>query len=284
MPRKKKESTLIANLKNGDVFKAIIDFVAKAGGELDLFFDESGMSAVARDARNVAMYDVQFSESSFEKYEVTNGCEFHFLVMPKPLKKAIQVSRLGDSLEIKATGPTTSNVQEPEFFDMFWRNDGFTFQLEVKCKSVDPHYEAVPTIKEQDKYDCEITMPTSHFKRLAQDFAVFPDTDLKIACTRREGVTFSAGHKKTGMGLMKLCESSIETDIRIKCKKEREMFFSLMMVNLFVLPASVCKKVTFRVKEHAPLRVDYDVDDDSYIRFYLAPKQTELDDCEMQEE
>ena len=58
----------------------------------------------------------------FEELKVTTGCEFHFLIDPKALKKSIQVSRIGDSLEIRATGPTTANVQEPEFFDMFWRS------------------------------------------------------------------------------------------------------------------------------------------------------------------
>lgn len=290
----RRTSKFSATLKNGDVLKAIINFVSKSGGVLDLFFEPEGLVTVARDPRNVALYDVYIAEATWEKYECQEN--WHFMVTPKGLQRAMKVSEPGDSIEIRAKSNSSHDVKEPSQFQMFFRNPGFTFELEVKCNAIPDDYEATPSLDDVPSYDCEVMMPTTNFVRLARDFSVFGnEEDLKIAVTRSSGVTFSTGgperaargQKKKARGEMKLCESAAETDIRIRCRTPKEAFYSLLMISMFSLPPSVSKNVTFKMKENAPLLVDYALDDESYVRFYLAPKQQELDgleDIEMEDD
>lgn len=277
MPRRKKK-TLVASLKNGDVLKAIINFCHKSRTMLDLFFEETGMSTTGRDAQNIAVYDVFIDADSFDTYKHTG--DFHLLVDPKGLSRAMRISVPGDSIEIRAESTSSDEVLEPETFEMFFRNPGFTFACDVKCTDLGDEYENQQPIVVLKKPDCEITLPTRQLNRLAQDFKVLDDGTFKIECTRKDGVTFSAGVLNGAQGMMKLCETAAETDIRIRCKKDLEFNFALRMLQMLVLPPCVSKNVTMKVKTKSPLQIDYEIDSNSYVHFFLAPKNTELPDAD----
>lgn len=279
MPRRRKEPTakLKATLKNGDIIKALVNFVSNAGGSLELYFDSDGLTSTQRDERHIALYDFNLTDVMFTNYECEG--DFHLVVDAKKLKVAMEVSEPGDEIEIRAEGYSNDEVQEPVSFEMEFRNATYHFVLEVT--TVNDDTENLPEINEVDRYDCEISLPSASFNRMCRDFTaidVANTSDLQIKVTRQEGVEFFAGKKTKGYGSMKLLETAAETDIKIRASRNQEATFSLQLLSLFSISASICPKVKINMSKNAPLLVDYDLGEGGYVRFYLAPKLTDLDE------
>jgi len=121
-------------------------------------------------------------------------------------------------------------------------------------------------------YKCTIKMPSSEFTRIVRDLQVLGDA-CTISCTK-EGVRFTvSGSIGTGNILTRASDAEKEENrVVIDMEEPVELSFALRYLNFFTKAAPLSSSVIISMSPDVPVVVEYPIDDNGYVKFYLAPK------------
>lgn len=270
---------LKAEIRNGDIFKALINSVRTAmegDAKIALWATEDGFLAKAMDFNQVSMFDLCLYKEGFSKYKCTSS--FRFLVSLKILSQAMAVSEAGDSLTIvaKAKRGDRSEVKEPEFLELTFSNSGFDYTMRMMTIR-DDDFEDMPDI-EETSYDCKIDMPCGDFHRMMRDLHLIGNV-LDFECTKTNGMILRTKGADGRKGYMKLLESVDGANkVKIHCTKKQKLKFALRYLVNFTFPSGICSNGTLKLKDGEPMLLEYDLGDKGYLRYFLAPKLFEGED------
>lgn len=128
------------------------------------------------------------------------------------------------------------------------------------------------TIPETD-FKSTITMPASEFQRIVRDLQVLGDACV-ISCNK-EGIQFSvSGSIGTGNILIRSNPNAEkeEDKVEIDMQEEVELNFALRYLNFFTKATPLSDKVVISLSPELPMCVEYPIEDQGSIKFFLAPK------------
>lgn len=130
-------------------------------------------------------------------------------------------------------------------------------------------------------YKCSIKMPAGEFQRIVRDLQVLGDT-CTIGVTK-EGVRFGvSGEIGTGNILIRAnaaCEKE-EDKVIIDMEEPVELNFALRYLNFFTKATPLSQTVILYMSPELPVLVEYPIEDNGAVKFFLAPK---IDDDDEQE-
>ena len=241
-----------AKTSGSDDLKAIISAISTLVEEATFVANAEGITFRGMDPSHVALIDISWPNSAFEKYECDNDIKFGVRV--DEFSKLIKRAEKQDSIEI---GISEDNM----LLVTIGKNKKYKMRL-IESSASDTPLPKIP-------YDAKIGLTSSAFDKILGDVQVVSDY-LTINATTSKA-EFS-GKGDSGEVLIDL-EKGMEQLTDISVKQESTGTYSLEYLNPVVKAVgTTAGSVTCEYSSAKPLRIEFKVANIGRIHFYLAPR------------
>ena len=241
-----------AKTSGSDDLKAIISAISTLVEEATFVANAEGITFRGMDPSHVALIDISWPNSAFEKYECDNDIKFGVRV--DEFSKLIKRAEKQDSIEI---GISEDNM----LLVTIGKNKKYKMRL-IESSASDTPLPKIP-------YDAKIELTSSAFDKILGDVQVVSDyLTIKATTSKAE---FS-GKGDSGEVLIDL-EKGMEQLTDISVKQESTGTYSLEYLNPVVKAVgTTAGSVTCEYSSAKPLRIEFKVANIGRIHFYLAPR------------
>jgi len=241
-----------AKTSGSDDLKAIISAISTLVEEATFVANAEGITFRGMDPSHVALIDISWPNSAFEKYECDNDIKFGVRV--DEFSKLIKRAEKQDSIEI---GISEDNM----LLVTIGKNKKYKMRL-IESSASDTPLPKIP-------YDAKIALTSSTFDKILGDVQVVSDyLTIKATTSKAE---FS-GKGDSGEVVIDL-EKGMEQLTDISVKQESTGTYSLEYLNPVVKAVgNTAGSVTCEYSSAKPLRIEFKVANIGRIHFYLAPR------------
>lgn len=232
------------------LIKKSIEILKELISETHLMFKEDGLYVSAMDSTHISMINLFLSRGKFSEYklskEITIGLSLVNLY--------VLIKNVTDDDRV------TFQMNDPDNLDILITSTKKNSKYSLKLMDIDSEQLGIP---EYD-YLAIIRMNSDYFSKIVKEIKdIGNDTTVKITDT----LIFS-----TIGDIAQLDIEALEADIQRFSEDEYKSKFSIQYFIYFSKSASLSTEVELGFMEAFPLQFKYDLRDNSYLHFYLAPK------------
>ena len=241
-----------AKTNTSDEWKAIISAISTLVEEATFEATGEGVSFRGMDPSHVALIDISWPNSAFEKYNCDGDIKFGVRI--DEFSKLIKRAEKSDGIEINISDANMLRVS-------IGKNKKYKMRLIESSASDTP----LPKIS----YDSKITLSSSRLDKILGDIDVVSDY-LSIKTTPKN-VEFS-GKGDAGEAIINL-EKDTEELQEISVSQESSGTYSLEYLDPIVKAVGgTADSIICEFSTEKPLRIEFKVTNIGRIHFYLAPR------------
>ena len=241
-----------AKTNSSDEWKAIISAISTLVEEATFEATVEGVSFRGMDPSHVALIDISWPNSAFEKYSCDGDIKFGVRI--DEFSKLIKRAEKSDGIEINISDDSMLHVS-------VGKNKKYKMRLIESSASDTP----LPKIS----YDSKITLSSSRLDKILGDIDVVSDY-LSIKTTQKN-VEFS-GKGDAGEATINL-EKDMEDVEDISVSQESSGTYSLEYLDPIVKAVGgTADSIICEFSTEKPLRIEFKVTNIGRIHFYLAPR------------
>ena len=246
------ELVFSAKTSGSDDLKAIISAISTLVEEATFVASAEGITFRGMDPSHVALIDISWPNSAFEKYECDSDIKFGVRI--DEFSKLIKRAEKKDSIEI---GISDDNL----LLITIGKNKNYKIRL-IESSVTDTPLPKIP-------YDSKIELPSTTFDKILGDVQVLSDY-LTINTTESKAV-FS-GKGDSGEVTIEL-QKGMEEIQNLTVKSPSLGTYSLEYLNPVVKAVGTnAGSITCEFSSAKPLRIEFKVANIGRIHFYLAPR------------
>ena len=241
-----------AKTNTSEEWKAIISAISTLVEEATFEATVEGVSFRGMDPSHVALIDISWPNSAFEKYSCDGDIKFGVRI--DEFSKLIKRAEKSDGVEINISDDSMLHVS-------IGKNKKYKMRLIESSASDTP----LPKIS----YDSKITLSSSRLDKILGDIDVVSDY-LSIKTTQKN-VEFS-GKGDAGEATINL-EKDMEDVEDISVSQESSGTYSLEYLDPIVKAVGgTADTIICEFSSEKPLRIEFKVTNIGRIHFYLAPR------------
>ena len=241
-----------AKTNTSEEWKAIISEISTLVEEATFEATVEGVSFRGMDPSHVALIDISWPNSAFEKYSCDGDIKFGVRI--DEFSKLIKRAEKSDGVEINISDDSMLHVS-------IGKNKKYKMRLIESSASDTP----LPKIS----YDSKITLSSSRLDKILGDIDVVSDY-LSIKTTQKN-VEFS-GKGDAGEATINL-EKDMEDVEDISVSQESSGTYSLEYLDPIVKAVGgTADSIICEFSSEKPLRIEFKVTNIGRIHFYLAPR------------
>lgn len=251
----------IKNDKKASQFATIFQNLKLFTDELFLIFEEDKLYIQGMDSSHVSMFELVLHQEWFDTYQVDETTNFG--ISTTTLNKVFHTKTADQFISMDLS----SEILTLNFFNE--NSSSFIKNKEFKIKLLDIDTESLG-IPEQE-YTVDIQMETKTLKSILDEMALFIDS-ITITCNDNEIKWTSESDTcsiQTNVSSNNINHYSLSDDFRAT--------FNLKYLQMFCQFHKLCDTIWVHMSEDTPLQMKYVLENESYIRFYLAPKIDDSD-------
>ena len=241
-----------AKTQGSDDLKAIISAISTLVEEATFVSTAEGITFRGMDPSHVALIDISWPNSAFEKYECDSDTKFGVRI--DEFAKLIKRADKQDNIEISIS-------EENMLLVTIGKNKKYKMRL-IESSASDTPLPKIP-------YDAKIGLTSTTFDKILGDVQVVSDyLTIKTSNSKAE---FS-GKGDSGEVVIDL-EKGMEEITEITTKNDSTGTYSLEYLNPVVKAVgTTAGTVTCEYSTAKPLRIEFKVANIGRIHFYLAPR------------
>ncbi len=241
-----------AKTSGSDDLKAIISAISTLVEEATFVANAEGITFRGMDPSHVALIDISWPNSAFEKYECDSDIKFGVRI--DEFSKLIKRADKKDSIEISIS-------EDNMLLVTIGKNKKYKMRL-IESSATDTPLPKIP-------YDAKIELSTTVFDKILGDVQVVSDyLTIKAAESSAE---FS-GKGDSGEVVINL-EKDNEEIQDLTVKEDSDGTYSLEYLNPVVKAVgNTAGTITCEYSSAKPLRIEFKVANIGRIHFYLAPR------------
>jgi len=290
-------------------FATIFQYAKNFTESLTLYFSKDKMHIQAMDKAHVCLLDLHIQSTWFDAYKYDEEVESLFVgVNNELLYKIINTKQEQQQIKIEYhDGKDVLNISFTEKEDLTMimeeKKEGkkkkgkketkrqketkkqkqkekeppskkktsmFDKYFDMKTMDLDEELLDIP----DNEYSVDLILPTKMFVSLSQELSMFDDS-VRVVC-KQDNVELVAkgntGAMKVNMNIDDVLEYAIEENISL------DMTYSIQYFQMMCQFHKLSDKVALGFSEETPMMMKYELDETSFVRFYLAPKLDDNDD------
>ncbi|KHN74147.1 Proliferating cell nuclear antigen [Toxocara canis] len=218
----------------------------------------------AMDSSHVALVSMKLEVGLFETYRCDRTINLGMSLAN--MAKALKCANNDDTCLIRYEENDADSIT----FAFEDTKRGKMQEVTVKMMDIDNEHLGIP---DQD-YAAVVTMPSGEFQKTCRDLAMFSDS-LTITVTKA-GIVFT-GKGDTGSSVVnyaptKNADNDDDDAVLIVVKEPVNVSFSIKYMNHFTKATGLSQKVKISLCNNIPVVIEYGIEENGYLRFYLAPK------------
>jgi proliferating cell nuclear antigen PCNA len=253
----------ISDKNKKDLFVALFQILKNCTNMICIYFNDDHVFIQGIDKSHVCMFEVKIFTSWFNEYTKNNNDLETICFDTHVFYNIISTKQDGYSINIQFEGTTDSlniNLITNE------KNTKSEFNKFFKIPLIEFDYEimTIPTVD----YDADFSINSKQIYDITSQMLAFGD-DINIKCSDEQidlitnGVT---GEMLVTVPIDDLTEYSIIEGDDIDLK------YSLGYVHKMCLTNKLSSEINFFISREFPMKIKYDLGDNSSVIFYIAPK------------
>jgi proliferating cell nuclear antigen len=258
----KKVCFVISDKRKKDIFISIFHLFKNSTTQINLTINKNTFHVQGMDKSHVCLFDLKLYFEWFDYYEVDkkyNLCfdtaTFYSIINTKSEDQSIVFYLEDDnneSLLIEFKNNTTSKKGDYNKF--------------FKLPLLDYEYQemVIPTTD----YDAEFSLPSKKVTDMLSQLSNFGD-DLNIKCSE-QCVDFKASGNSVEMRVNISVDDM--TSYAVVEDEEINLMYSLIYISKMCITNKLSNDIEFSLSNECPMKINYNLGDDSLLMFYIAPK------------
>lgn len=234
--------------KSPDMLTKVFMSVSELCEDINILFDESGLSVSSMDSSHVCLVAVKFAAECFAEYAVMT-----------PTRVGIKVSNLVRVLKCVGDESVMFETIDDDFVVMTSSDRFILKTLDLDSEDMD--------IPDMD-VDVEIIADSSEIQKHIKNIGMFGD--VVEFRTTGDGLTM----KTTG----DIGTAEMKIDQRVQIRGKLSASFATRYLVTFMKAANVYKEVIVKLSNDFPVVFEYNFASNSFIKFFLAPKIKDEED------
>ncbi len=241
-----------AKTSGSDDLKAIISAISTLVEEATFVASAEGITFRGMDPSHVALIDISWPNSAFEKYECDSDIKFGVRI--DEFSKLIKRAEKNDGIQISIS-------EDNMLLVTIGKNKKYKIRL-IESSATDTPLPKIP-------YDAKIELTSTAFDKILGDVQVVSDY---LTITASESSAAFSGKGDSGEVIIDL-EKNKEDIQDLSVKAESTGTYSLEYLNPVVKAVGTkAGTVTCEYSSAKPLRIEFKVANIGRIHFYLAPR------------
>jgi proliferating cell nuclear antigen len=251
----------LENKQHIEIFVGLFQLLKNWGSSINLQFRKEQLFIQVMDKSHVCLSLININKEWFSKYEIndkitqTNAC-VDVNVFSLIISQALKYSKLEINMD----------DVEPEkvFINISNNKDEFTHFYELLVIDSEQELLEIPSVE----YDAEFSIDSKKISELFNELIQFGE-NLSIVCNE-EAIELGASGDN-GKLKIKIPPDNL-TEYAISEGEIIDIEFSLTHIVKKCLSSKLSSSVTFSISKDIPMAVKYDLGDENYAIFYIAPK------------
>ena len=234
-------------LESADTFLKVFSSLDELCDSANIIFGEDGISISSMDSSHVCLVSVKFAKEYFHEYTISSTT-----VVGIKISNLVRVLKCVD-------GSMLFECSDDEFFVMT-QNDKYN----LKTVDIDSDEMDIPNMD----VEVEITADSSVLQKYIKNIASFGDT-VEFKTVGGEIIMKTSGD----IGTVEL-----RVDQPVTIHGTMSASFASRYLVTFMKAANISKKIRINLHSELPVMFEYEFAENSFIKFFLAPKITDDDD------
>jgi proliferating cell nuclear antigen len=242
-----------------DSFILIFSGLKNFTDNINMIIKEEGIFVQGMDNAHVSVYELFIDKDWFECFE----CEIsQTLGISIPILNKILHTKTENQVLVMQTHGNSPDNLDIEFTSN--ESTSYNKYFQIPLMDIDSEQLCIP----DTDYQADIEFNSKHFKTLMGELSTFDETLNMIA--NEQSITFEA---KSTEGNMKVVIpfNDIES-YAIESGTELELSFAIKYITYMSNFNKLGNTCSIHISENIPLKFQFNLDDKSYMKFYLAPK------------
>jgi proliferating cell nuclear antigen len=255
----------IINPVKADIFTSIFQNMKTFTDHIAILCKSTGIYIQTMDTARVSIVELSLPAAWFDKY--THTVDVSIGISSNILYKILNARTAPQIIQI-----VYENESNDRLSLHFTSEDKKTFDkhFEVPLIDLDVEYMAIPEIE----YIAEFSVPSGVFSGLINQLKMFGDS-MDISCSEEKIILFSnspdSGKMSVDMNIDDLTSFSINEG------EELKLSFSLNFLHNICSFNKLSKEMEIKLANDYPLAIVYDLGNEGFMKFYLAPKIDDSD-------
>lgn len=257
----------ISNKKKKELFVNIFQMLQHASSLINAKFFTDHMRIQGMDKSHICLYELVLKKDWFDHYSVDEYSELCF--DSKMFFSIIGIKNDDQTLVVSNNSENNgdNDLLKIDFLNDIPVNGSYKKAFTMQLNEFDYEELSIPAVE----YDAEFTLNAKHIAELFNQLKTF-GTDIKVEC-KEDGIDFSSDSPTSSMQINvtteQLSEYGIVEDKTISLK------YSLTYLNSICITNKLTPDIYFSLSEECPMKIKYDLGNDSELLFYMAPKLDE---------
>lgn len=245
----------LAKTSSPSEWKIVVNAISTLVEEASFEATSEGLTFRAMDPSHVALVDLEWPNSAFDKYDCDK--QFKFAVRVEDLAKLIRRADAQDSIEISSAEDETLLLKMV---------DGYEREFQIHL--IESTYGATPLPKLS--FNSKIEMTEQTFEKMLNDISAVSD-HITIEASA-EKIVFS-GKSDSGTGSATLAKGNQDL-LKLNVKEDSRAIYSIdYLLNITKAAGKSSDVLTFEYSSKMPLRLAFKLGEKGgRLQFYLAPR------------
>jgi len=262
-----------AKLSKASTLKKITDSIKDLVNDAPFECTDSALSLQAMDGSHVALISLRLGVSLFDAYRCDRSVKLGLAM--KNFSVALKCAGSDDTCQIRFDETESENVMLTFVDEKHRRKQDIT----LKLMDIDQETLSIP----DQKYMAVIELSSAEFLKVVNDLSAFSDT-LAITATEGQVQFASQGGENGGNTVTYTSGEEVDSDdegdgdkkkdlrVKISVVEDTKLSFSTKYLIQFAKANKLSHRVRLSMTNRAPIVVEYQIEDDGHLKFYLAPK------------
>ena len=250
---------IISDLAKAEKFSVIFQNLKSQAENINIDFLDDKVYIQGMDTSHVSLFEMTIKKSWFDEYELDSDDLPVIGVSTLFLHKILHTRFPNQSIEICYTG-------NPEYLEISFTSEikeEYNKSFEIPVMDIDIEKMHIPEIE----YDADLEITTNTLSKMIDEFAIF---DEKLCVTLgNDIITLKAGSNFGNM-TVSLSVDDVE-EYAVEPDSNATISYSIKHFQQICSYHKITKIVKMGFSDSNPMMVNYELDEESCIKFYLAP-------------
>jgi len=251
---------VISEKSRKETFHALFQTLKACTSIISIIFNSDHIYMQGMDKSHVCLFDIKITELWFNTYEIDENDIKTISFDTNTLHTILSIAKDDQDITIFYSGePDVLNIELTSVSKL-----NYDKYFSIPLTEVDNDLLNIP----DTDYDAEFSMNARKLVEITSQMIVF-GSDVKINCCD-EKVNLSS-HNELGDMLVTIPIDDL-TEYSIAEDETIDLLYSLTFFHKICLTTKLSTDVSISISKDYPMKVAYDLGDNSQLLFYLAPK------------
>ena len=254
----------ITDKNKKDIFVSLFNVLKNCSSTINATFEHEKLHIQGMDKSHVCLFDVKLNKNWFSTYDVLENIKISFDAIV--FHSIISSKSDGQNLNMYM-----SNNNQDVFHIDFESNSNISkkgnFNKKFKMNLTDYEYEemAIPNVD----YESEFTISSKQITDMFSQLINFGD-NIIIRCSEENIQLTTNGD--IGEMQVEVCIDDLTNYTIIEHEEFVTFEYSLLYINKMCITNKISNEIDFSLSSNCPMKISYNLGDNSYVEFYIAPK------------